>query len=192
MGCVAAYRVHNGPLAKTTGRAGRAAFVMTESLLCAAGVAIITAFVAVVVTYSPASVFGDSMEPTLHDGDQVIVRYGAREISRGDVVVLEDVAPPPTLAAKRVVAVAGDRVDIVGDHAVVNGVPEPRHGVATTARGYPRMSYRIPKGYIYVLGDNRLNSLDSRMLGPLPASAVRGVVDFAIGAGGLPRGLAAR
>jgi signal peptidase I len=73
------------------------------------------------VLFGHSRVAGPSMLPTLRDGDYILVTKGLSQPRRGDVVVLETTeAGRPTELVKRIVALAGDRVHIAGDFALVN------------------------------------------------------------------------
>ena len=79
---------------------------------------------------------------------------------------------------KRVVAVGGDRVAVKGGHVIRNGrqVDEPFIAPCEPASGtcdFPR-EITVPKGYVFLMGDNRGNSDDSRYWGPIPVSWVIG------------------
>jgi signal peptidase I len=82
---------------------------------------------------------------------------------------------PPFI--KRVVAVGGDSLAIRNGHVVLNGVLQKEPFTAPCGGGpdcnFP-VPIRIPKGYVYVMGDNRGDSDDSRFWGPVPVSAVIG------------------
>lgn len=124
--------------------------------------------------WRPARVDGDSMRPTLGDGDRILVAAGPP--ARGDVVVLGSPAGDGDLV-KRVVAVGGDRVALEDGVLVVNGaaVPEPHadpHGTDGEYAG----PLPVPPGTVYLLGDRRGSSVDSREFGPVPADAVSGRV----------------
>ena len=111
---------------------------------------------------------GQSMEPTLHTGDQMLVWSLGYTPKQGDVVVLTkefDAASGPIV--KRVVAVGGQRVDI--DYAAglvyVDGVPldEPYISEAMEVPWYGGLtSVEVPEGSVFVMGDNRNHSNDSR------------------------------
>ncbi|HVF53157.1 MAG TPA: signal peptidase I [Actinomycetota bacterium] len=145
-----------------------------------------------------------SMEPTLHEGHRVVVEkigYLFGEPERGDVVVFErrlDTGVPqpdhafwkdaydalralfgfPTTGTqdfiKRVIAVAGDSVAGVGGQVLVNGEPieEPYLAEGTTTSDFGPTE--VPEGTIFVMGDNRPNSDDSRSFGPVPVDRVIG------------------
>jgi signal peptidase I len=127
----------------------------------------------------PMRVASTSMEPTLRPGDHVLVdkrayRHGLP--GRGDLVVFDGTR---SLVVKRVVAVAGDSVGIEDGVLVVNGrpVPEP----AVDRRSVDGMYYgpvRVPDGTVFLLGDNRRHSVDSRTFGPVPVEKVTGRVIF--------------
>jgi signal peptidase I len=130
-----------------------------------------------VFALEPFRVQSSSMTPTLDDGDQIIAekltpRFG--ELERGDVVVL---APPSSdaLMVKRVVAVAGDRVGLADGLLVVNGrrVHESYVDQQSIDGAYfgPKV---VPPGSVFVMGDDRADSVDSRRFGPVPVSRVVG------------------
>ncbi len=121
----------------------------------------------------------ESMEPTLGRGDEYVIRIDAYRHSppqRGDIVVIRDPARSEDLV-KRVIAVGGDWVGVIQGRAVVNGVmlSEPYLKDVPGVREKPMMA-RVPEGKLFLLGDNRNFSEDSRDLGPLPARNVLGRV----------------
>jgi signal peptidase I len=76
---------------------------------------------------------------------------------------------------KRVVALPGDKVEIRADVAYVNGVREPDYGQIVVRDASVNASEQVvPKGTLYVLGDNRPVSEDSRFIGPIQLSGVLG------------------
>lgn len=146
----------------------------------------------------------ESMEPTLGRGDRVLVekvgyRFGGP--GRGDVVVFErSVVDPlseeddylwaditdgirslfgfPTGGSqdfiKRVIAVGGDTVEGRDGRVFVNGNPVSERYLAGEGRTSSFGPVRIPEGSIFVMGDNRANSDDSRGFGPVPVGSVVG------------------
>ncbi|WP_033339027.1 signal peptidase I [Catenuloplanes japonicus] len=145
--------------------------VATAVLLVAAVVAVvlIRTFVAWTVT-----VGSTSMEPTLHRGDVVLIHYGRP--GRGDLVAFtspEDGA----LTIKRVVAVPGDTLEIRDAVLFVNdAAADPPFIDHASFDGTWFGPVAVPAGMLFVLGDNRAGSIDSRTYGPIPETAVRGRV----------------
>lgn len=131
-----------------------------------------------------ANVDGESMLPTLVDGDRLIVSHLFYEPAAGDIVIvnntnghvynsaneLETVAgleSKPKAIVKRVVAVGGQTVNINFDtgEVSVNGtvISEPYINELTQLdEGGHQYPVTVPPGYVFVMGDNRMNSTDSR------------------------------
>lgn len=142
------------------------------------------ALVAVVLTlrvfvlgWYPAT--SHSMAPTINRGDRVLVdkagwRLGG--LGRGDLIVFASPVDGERLV-KRVVAVAGDTVAIDDAFLVVNGrrVSEP-YVDHSRIDGTYFGTVTVPPGHLFVLGDNRFGSIDSRVFGPIPVDAVTGRV----------------
>jgi len=120
-----------------------------------------------------------SMESTIMIGDRVLaekITYHFREPEAGDVIVFNDPTARHPQLIKRIIAVGGQEIDIRDDHVYVDGelLDEPYvHGLPTTPGTEP-MPLTVPDGYVWVMGDNRPNSGDSRFIGPQPVSAVLG------------------
>ena len=131
---------------------------------------IVVALIACILIFSffgrVIDVVGHSMENSFHDGDRVITTRLAGDYKQGDVVVLQKDQYGPDPIIKRVIAVGGQTVDIDFDAGLVyvDGVAldEPY----TKELTYERESFDgpvyVPEGYIWVMGDNRNNSQDSR------------------------------
>jgi signal peptidase I len=139
-----------------------------------------------------------SMEPTLEIGDHILVNkfiYGTKipftslnllpwkDPERGDVIVFIYPLEPDKDFIKRVIAVAGDSVRIVNKKVYINGaeVPDP-HAVYKDDTILPGEAQKrdnfgpvtVPPGNLFVLGDNRDRSLDSRFWGFVPLKDVKG------------------
>jgi signal peptidase I len=120
----------------------------------------------------------ESMVPTLLVGDRVFVNkfiYRFTEPERGDVVVFESVNGGEEDLIKRVVGVAGDSVEVRNGTLLVNG--EDREEPYLNRNLPVNDSYgpsQVPEGHVFVMGDNRANSADSRVFGPLPIENIEG------------------
>lgn len=111
-----------------------------------------------------------SMEPNLLPHDRVLVNkfiYRFRLPHPGEIVVLRPPTDPTRNYIKRVVAVAGERIAIQSGHVYVNGrmLPESYLTVPTNGVWGPLV---VPAHEVFVLGDNRGNSEDSRAFGFVP------------------------
>jgi signal peptidase I len=145
----------------------------------AGSVLVVLALALAVLVSEPFTVRSASMTPTLHAGDQILAekltpRLG--HLERGDVIVFTAPATS-SLMVKRVVAVAGDRVGLADGRLVVNGhrVPEAYVDLARVDGVYfgPEV---VPSGSVFVMGDDRAGSVDSRDFGPVPQDRVIGRV----------------
>ena len=146
-----------------------------DSFLVAGMAAIVLITFVVRSFYIPS----ESMVPTLLVNDYILVNrfvYNFASPSRGEIIVFH----PPHLPdqegtdfIKRVVAVENDVIEIANGVLYLNGLPqkEPYIKEAMLADFPP---YRIPPGHVFVMGDNRNNSDDSRYWGPLPLKNVVG------------------
>jgi signal peptidase I len=121
----------------------------------------------------------ESMVPTLEVGDRVLANkfvYRFTEPERRDIVVFDSVeeGDDQTLI-KRVVGVAGDEIQVQGGVLYVNGEEqeEPYLNDADQSLGFYGPTV-VPEGHIFVMGDNRGNSADSRVFGPLPLENLKG------------------
>jgi signal peptidase I len=117
-----------------------------------------------------------SMQPTLYEGDFVIVNKLAYKLgtpSRGDIIIFH--APPDPTGEpyiKRVIGLPGDTVEVKAGKVYINGVPL-REPYIKAAPDYQE-AYHVPAGSLFVLGDNRNNSSDSHSWGPVPIQNVIG------------------
>jgi signal peptidase I len=128
-------------------------------------------------TYRIAS---SSMAPALQPGDRVAINtlaYHADHIRPGDLIAFTDPEHPGQVAIKRVVAMPGDTIAIYAGTLFVNHrrQREPYLGHPATGGGYFGPT-TVPQGHVFVLGDNRVNSVDSRFSGPLPTGRILGHV----------------
>lgn len=116
--------------------------------------------------FRAVTVSGPSMIPTLQSGDKIIVRSIGYTAARGDVVVVDGYNKYGDPLVKRVIGVGGDQVDIDFATGVVtvNGaaIDEPYLGTPTNRAGDVSFPLTVPSGMVFVMGDNRQVSLDSR------------------------------
>ncbi|MGE5675617.1 MAG: signal peptidase I [Mycobacterium leprae] len=120
---------------------------------------------------------GDSMVPSLHNGERFLVNklvYRFRLPKPGEIVVLHDPAAPTKQLVKRVVALPGETVQIKHQVLYVNGQPISENYIN---KAYPIADFpltTVPPGTVYVMGDNRGRSMDSRSIGPILLSKIEG------------------
>lgn len=125
----------------------------------------------------PVRVASASMQPTYAAGDVVLVtrhRPDLSDIERGDLVTFRS-PEDGNSALKRVIGLPGDSLVILDSQLYVNDrrVDEPYVNHRLIDAYYSR-TYKVPTGTVFVLGDNRGNSVDSRDYGPIPADALLG------------------
>ncbi|KOX35785.1 signal peptidase I [Streptomyces sp. NRRL F-6491] len=164
--------------------------------------------------YRPYTVPSDSMTPTLDVNSRVLAeRVDGAEVKRGDVVVFDDPLWSSSPMVKRVVAVGGDTVACCGGGGGLTldgkAVDEPYLRAGTSGRAVAsgqEFSVKVPEGSLFLLGDDRHTSLDSRShleeagQGSVPRSTVvarvdavvwpaKGLLDRPTGFADLPGGL---
>lgn len=134
----------------------------------------------------PFIVSGPSMEPVLQSGDRVWIDmdyYSTHPVERGDLILLE--LEGGKFYVKRVVGLPGDTVAMAHNRLYVNGQEqdEPFIEEAIEKAWQQGEIYNrdfaekiVGTGGYFVLGDNRMNSYDSRAYGPLPQESLRGKV----------------
>jgi len=122
---------------------------------------------------------GFSMEPTLHNGEFVIVnklayRFGNPQL--GDVIVFHYPRDPEQEYIKRVIGLPRDRIQINNGRVSVNGQTITEPYIASPPRY--QSEWTVPEDSLFVLGDNRNNSSDSHNWGPVPLDYVVGKAMF--------------
>ena len=160
-----------------------------------------------------AQVEGDSMYPTIYNESTVFVSY-LEPVEQFDIVVAY-ITPEDNLVSstdyyiKRVIGLPGDKVTWLEGVLTINGnvIDETYFDKETKLKfkqdfnseyefnglftykdnGIQQTTSVIPDGYYFVMGDNRLNSLDSRKIGLIPAENIEGVVKFEITSSGIER-----
>lgn len=136
----------------------------------------------------PYEIPSGSMETTIMTGDKVFsekVSYYFNDIKPGDIVTFEDTEIPGRILIKRCIAVGGQTVDLIDGKVYVDGValtepytrglPSDPFANTLVNISYP---YTVPQGELWVMGDNRTNSKDSRYFGSVKESSVTGKAFF--------------
>ena len=166
------------------------------------GAAIIVTLVVKALFAQAFYIPSESMEPQLDIGDRVVVSrlaYRVHDPRRGDIVVfdspepappdtrgtprrivdevLETMAlkrPPETELIKRVMGLPGETIEARGGRVYVDGYPvhEPYLPAGTVTSDFGPLE--VPADHVFVLGDNRSNSADSRKIGPVPIDSIVG------------------
>ncbi len=124
----------------------------------------------------PRTVHGESMEPNLHENQRVIldlVSYRFREPQRGEIVVIRFPGERKDPLIKRVVALAGETVEIRSGVVYVDGVKLDEPYLDYNAGG-SMASLVVPADHVFVLGDNRGRSNDSRYFGAVSMRSILG------------------
>ena len=161
-----------------------------ESVYDFAGI-IVTAIFSVCVIFTfffkISTVVGESMENTLLDGDNVIISAINSDIEYGDVVVISQPNYYEKVLIKRVIAVGGQTIsfDSLTGKTLVDGkqLDEPYIKEKMKFTYGMTKSYTVPEGYLFVMGDNRNWSADSRdmYIGMIDERYVVGTVMYKIG-----------
>ena len=136
-------------------------------------------FLAINAISARIRVDGSSMVPTLNDGQFVMVNrlvYKYSDPDHGDVVVFHYPRDPEQEYIKRIIGLPGDTVTIDNGHVYLNGqqLNEPYIAASTRTTG----EWQVPGGHLFVLGDNRNNSQDSRNFGFVSMENVIGKANF--------------
>jgi signal peptidase I len=120
-------------------------------------------------------VYGSCMEPNLVTGERLLankIAYRLSGIGRGDIVVFRPPHHPETPFIKRVIGLPGDVLEIRDNRVYING-RQLREPYLHRTWHDDRAPARVRLGMVFVMGDNRDNSSDSRMWGELPIDNIQ-------------------
>lgn len=153
----------------------------------------------------PYKVDGQSMEPTLHDHQRIYAWKFNQFLNKlpeyGDIVIIDsrlerdrsfmdDVKEHPLIMllsgkkdqkifyVKRVIGLPGDHIEVRDGQVLRNGTVLQESYIKEEMEPWSNQAWDIPEGHIFVMGDNRNNSSDSRSIGPVPQDHVMGIKSF--------------
>lgn len=136
--------------------------------------------------FVPYEIPSGSMEDTIMPGDMIFsekISYYTRQPVKGDIVTFADPDVAGRTLIKRVIATGGQTVDLIDGYVFVDGVKldEPYVGdklsyplSRTAPNANVTFPYTVPEGYVWVMGDNRTASQDSRYFGAVPVNTITG------------------
>lgn len=140
-------------------------------------IAVVLAFIIRGFMFQPFYIPSGSMEPTLQIQDHIIVnKFGHKfwELKPGDIVVFKYPLNPQKDYVKRLIALPGDKVEVRNSHVYVNDRPLAEEYLPPGLRYADFGPVVVPENSYWMMGDNRGNSEDSRVWGPLPRQNVIG------------------
>jgi signal peptidase I len=163
-----------GPLSKSVRFTLRVAWELVTTVVPALLIAL---FITVFVAEAAAIEDGPSMQPNLYRGYRVVIEkisYRLHPPRRGDIVIADRPGDEVSLI-KRVVALPGETIEVRGGHTFIDGQAIEEPWVTNFGGpGYPPTL--VPPDHVFIMGDNRPNSRDSRAIGPVPISEIKGRV----------------
>ncbi len=129
--------------------------------------------------FTPVIVSGTSMADTLKDGEILILKKYDKSYERFDIVVFNY---NNSKLVKRIIGLPGETVEYKDGVLYINGsqVDDP---FASKTRDFKLSNLNIdviPEGYYFVMGDNRNNSSDSRIIGPISLDSIEGTTTFSL------------
>lgn len=138
----------------------------------------------------PFQVEGQSMDPTLHQGDQMLLNR-LSDPQRFDIVIFPDPMGSGDFYVKRLIGLPGDQVQVLNDQLFINGQAYDEPYLPVSATQDPTSDFtedftlrqitgqdQVPEGYYFVLGDNRPGSGDSRQFGFVPIASILGTASI--------------
>lgn len=135
----------------------------------------------------PNQVKGASMEPTFQSGDYILtskITYKFRSPERGDVIVFKSPKNPDVDYIKRIIGIPGDRITVKKGEVYINEIQLVEKYISDKTNlwegGFSQegIVFTVPDGELFVMGDNRPRSSDSREFGPISFDLIIGEVFF--------------
>lgn len=136
--------------------------------------------------FNITAVDGLSMYPTLDHGDKLITQRVSlyfREAQPGEIVVIDAPDSEGDFYIKRVIGVEGDEISISNGDLYINGQIQEEdyiNGNETEPNYFGQNHWLVPEDHVFVMGDNRGGSNDSRSFGPIHEDEVKGISEFRI------------
>lgn len=128
----------------------------------------------------PFYVEGASMEPNFYDKEYLVINeisYRFSEPTRGEVIIFKNPKDTKVYFIKRVIGLPGEKIMIKEGQIFINDEPLPEEYISNhSMQSYPETV--LPEGKYFVMGDNRINSYDSRSIGPVDEKYIIGKVWF--------------
>lgn len=155
---------------------GRRFFRIIGEMLSAGARGILLAVLLIYFVAQAHIVYGQSMEPTLHSNQRLIVEkvsYRLTTPQRGDVVII-DLANGRDRLIKRVIGLAGEKIEIRQNQLLINDLPLNETYLPFPVPQANFGPVEVPPNHVFVLGDNRNNSNDSRYFGAVDLSQITG------------------
>lgn len=136
---------------------------------------------------APNQIKGASMEPSFYNGEYIMtskITYRFRKPHRGDVIVFQSLRNPDIDYIKRIIGLPGDKVEVKNSEVYVNDIMLTERYISEKTNlwegGFVRENVPlvVPENMIFVMGDNRPRSSDSREFGPIPIQSIIGEVFY--------------
>ena len=137
-------------------------------------------FVTFVFGVSHNVVSGHSMDSTLQDGQRLMSTQFNNFVEEGDIVIATPEAMDGKRVIKRVIAMEGDTISFHDGVTKVNGVEIEEDYVFEDEEAVLDGEVVVPDGHVWIMGDNRNNSIDSRYIGPVAVDDIEGEVILSI------------
>lgn len=162
-----------------------------------------------IFVFQPSLVMGPSMEPTLHEGERIFLSKISLTLGKlpdyGEIVIIDSRVlrertwqdkltepmnnwitiltgrqPGHEVWVKRVIGRPGDVLEFRDGFVIRNGQPLQEFYTKEKMKYETNKKVEVPAGHVFVMGDNRNNSSDSRMIGSIPASHIMGIMFFGL------------